>query len=403
MKRLAASILALLLAVLARAAGAQEPKPDRVARLRKAIEEAPEDPGLKWELARALARKGDAEAAAWLSRLLDLELDLDLEDAAFDGLRSTPAFAPLARRAKKTHASSRKSVVLFTIPDPDLVPEGIAYDPVDDAYYVGSIAKRKIVRVSRDRTVRDFTSEGQDGLFQVLGLRIVPERRLLYAMSEAEHGRDAGKSGLFVYDLATGALVKKLLMEDQPPKHLFNDVAVTPGGEAFLTDSEAGAVWRVRALENAFEPLVKPGALAYPNGIALSPDGKTLYVADALHGLSRVDMADGTVRPLAHAKNVVTFGIDGLYADKEGLVAVQNGLPVIRAARLTLSPAGDAVVSVRVLETRHPSFAIPTTGALANGFLALLATSHLEAVDENGALTPDPKRGGVQVLRVLLH
>jgi len=132
-------------------------------------------------------------------------------------------------------------------------------------------------------------------------------------------------------------------------------------------------------------------------------NGKTLYVADALHGLSRVDMTDGTVRPLSHARNVVIAGIDGLYADKEGLVAVQNGLPVTRASRLVLSPSGDAVVSVKVLETRHPLFAIPTTGALANGFFALLATSHLEALDENGKPKPDPDRGEVRVLKVPLR
>jgi hypothetical protein len=400
MKRLLA---ALVLLALACGAAAQEQTPDRVARLRTMVAQAPDDPGLQWELSVALARKNDPEAAVWVGRLLDLDLDVDLDEKAFDGLRSTPPFAALARRAKKTRVASRRSEVLFTVPDRDLVPEGLAYDPVEDAYYLGSVAKRKVVRVGRDRAVRDFTTEGQDGLFPVLGLRVLPERRLLYVMSAAENGPDAGKSGLFVYDLKTGALVKKVLMEDQPPKHLFNDVAVSASGEAFLTDSEAGAVWRARPLKTELEPLVRAGTLAYPNGIALSPDGKTLYVADALHGLSRVDMTDGTVRPLAHARNVVIAGIDGLYADKEGLVGVQNGLPVTRASRLALSPAGDAVVSVRVLETRHPLFAIPTTGALANGFFALLATSHLEALDENGKPKPDPDRGEVRVLKVPLR
>src|SRR4051812_9537514 len=66
----------------------------------------------------------------------------------------------------------RHAEVAFTINEKDLIPEGIAYDPAQKEFYVGSILKRKIVRIDSSGRASDFTSEGQDGLFKVLGMTV---------------------------------------------------------------------------------------------------------------------------------------------------------------------------------------------------------------------------------------
>src|SRR5215211_7738657 len=91
-------------------------------------------------------------------------------------------------------ASARgQSRVAFRIPEPDLIPEGIAYDPVAQVFYVGSTYKRKIVSVDGRGVVRDFTGEGQDGLWGLLGMRVDAKRRLLWAVSSHAGGAMPGR------------------------------------------------------------------------------------------------------------------------------------------------------------------------------------------------------------------
>ena len=46
-----------------------------------------------------------------------------------------------------------RSEIAFRLPERDLIPEGICYDPEDDVFYLGSIRKSKILKISRDGEV----------------------------------------------------------------------------------------------------------------------------------------------------------------------------------------------------------------------------------------------------------
>ena len=63
---------------------------------------------------------------------------------------------------------------------------------------------------------------------------------------------------------------------------------VTPKGDVFITDSEDASVYKLPA---GAGKLVRYslGKRYYPNGIALSPDGKTAFVAHAF-GIVRMDL-----------------------------------------------------------------------------------------------------------------
>jgi hypothetical protein len=112
-----------------------------------------------------------------------------------------------------TRASSGRSRIAFTIPEKDLIPEGIAYDPVTKSFFVSSTHKRKIVRVDAGGRCTDFTSEAQEGLAGVVGMRVDARRRLLWAVS-SDAGEDMpmknmvaaerDRSAVFKYDLRTG-------------------------------------------------------------------------------------------------------------------------------------------------------------------------------------------------------
>ena len=114
-----------------------------------------------------------------------------------------------------------------------------------------------------------------------------------------------------------------------------NDLAVHPNGDIFFTDPPYGlAQWDTRELDftGVFRISAKDGQLHLvsrdlrPNGIALSPDGKTLYVtngrtwmafpvnADGSTGEGKV-FVDSSKWKLTPAKG---GGIDGLKVDAQG-------------------------------------------------------------------------------------
>lgn len=370
-----------------------------VQQLERTLTASPDHPGIWLELAAAYARAGNApEAARWVEKTLARGIDFDLAgNPAFVPLLETPAFKPLLARATANQRVVSRSKVAFRVPEKDLIPEGIAYDPRTGSFFLGSIYKRKIVRIDKAGKAADF-SKPEDGLWDVLGMKVDPARRTLWVCSAAgaSAGEQDGSSGLFRYDLTTGRLVSRHLLPGKPQPHLLNDVALGRNGEVFVTDSKAGGLYRLRPGQEQLEVFLEPGTLIYPNGVALSPDAKKLFVADFAKGLSIVDVASRQVRPLPHPERVNVAGIDGLYYFQGGrhggsLVAVQNSAGTERIVRFRLRPGLDAIESEEILESRNPLFVIPTTGTLAGGSLVYIANSQLESLDDQGRLKPGAK------------
>ncbi len=417
------STLALALALLASAAGPARTAPGqaagaaaRLAELERLRTRSPDNPGILFELAVARASAGDVnEAADALNAAIDRGLDPDeTELKAFEARRSVPVVAKALQRAAQARQVIATSQIAFRLAEPDLIPEGLAYDPLDRAFFIGSVLKNKIVRVvpvdareaaslatARFAQARDFSAPG-DGLWSVLGMKVDSARRVLWACTYAGRaaGTDRGRAAVVRYDLRTGVLAKRYAQDNADGRHLFNDLAVTTGGDVYLTDTDANRVYRIRAATDRLE--VFTASVVGPNGIALSPDDRFLYVADYLDGLVRFTLATGERRVLDHSNRVNVAGIDGLYFHAGTLVGVQNAAGTPRVVQFVLRPSLDGVESMRVLECRNPLFDIPTTGTIAGDEFYYLATSELDALDENGRLNAGHALKDVVVLRTRL-
>ena len=181
-------------------------------------------------------------------------------------------------------------------------------------------------------------------------------------------------------------------------------MAVTPDGAAYVTDSQARAVYVARPGADRLEVFARLDASAFPNGIDLSEDGALLYVA-VEGGIRRIDVATAEVAPVAFADGIAPRGVDGLYVHRGGLVAVQPWEDGRFVERFVLDPAGSRVVASCPVLARHEALRQPTTGAVVGDDLFLVANSQLQAfraIREEGRTPAEGELQPPVVLRVPL-
>src|SRR6185295_10044413 len=183
--------------------------------------------------------------------------------------------------------------------------------------------------------------EAKDGIGGVFGMAVDPARRVLWAASSPlphmlrPRGTPADVAALYKYDLATGRRVARYpvpIVGDH--RNVLGDVIVSSRGVAYTTDSATPALYRVDPFTNRLE-LVFSGFTSL-QGLALSADEKTLYLADYARGLYAVWLPDKTVSRVEVAPNLAATGIDGLYLHRGRLIATQNGVEPHRVVAFDL-------------------------------------------------------------------
>jgi len=296
-----------------------------------------------------------------------------------------------------------ESVVAATVAERDLIPEGIARDASTGKLYLSSFRKSKIVEVNAG-TSRDFIDEHAHGFQAGVGMRVDSRRRVLWACSAtAPHMRDYDASapavkGIYRFDLDSGELIGKLEQPQESPLDIFNDLTLTPAGDAFVSGFGSRRIYRVPASLDRAQVLLTLPEGHYPNGIDLSPRGQLLFVATS-GGVVVVDPGSADWYPLAAPAGESLAGIDGMYFFKDSLVAVQGE----RITRFHLSDGYDRVERVEVLDEGHPLFEQPTTGVIDDRFLYYIANSQFTKFDEQFRLAKLDELQNVVILRVPLE
>lgn len=368
----------------------------------------PEHGGVTWALASALALTGDTAGAfrtlrhfAALGYFGDLAADSD-----FAGLRGAAAYAELNRRLDRNRAPVVVSRVAFEVPESDLLTEGVACDSANGVFFVGSVRKGKILRVTGDgRTSVFATVEG--GRWAPLGLRVDGRRRTLWVAAAAlpqvaaYQAADSGRSAILQYDLRSGRLTGRYEPRDADA-HAIGDLIVNRAGDVFATDSRAPVVYRIAAGTDSLERFIRSPLLLSAQGLALTPDQRSLYVADYSRGILRVNLADRGVTLLQTADSVLALGIDGLYHHRGHLIGIQNGVEPHRVVRLTLAPVGNRILEARVLERAHPRYDEPTLGVLVGEDLFYIANSQWERFGQDGLIADSTALQRPVVLRLPL-
>lgn len=342
------------------------------------------------ELAAAAGRTD--EALASLERYAGLGWSWEPDDASFRPLASLPAYGRLVERMRAGTGPLRRSQVLHTLPDSLLHPEGIAWDGARQRWLVSSVRQRKVVAVDARGAVTEVVRSGQDGLDAALAIGVDSARGLLWVASAAlpqmtgYTATDEGRSRIFVFDLATGALRHRVELPGGDG-HAVGDLTVTADGNVFASDNRTGAIYHVPpgGIDTAHMIVAPSARLRSPQGIV--PDGPRLLVADYSLGITAIDLSSGAVRTLTPPAQGTVLGIDGLVRlNERQLIGIQNGTTPARVVRLTLSPDGTAIDRVEAIDRHLPEASEPTQGIVTGGSYVYVANSPWSNYDDDGTV-----------------
>lgn len=257
------------------------------------------------------------------------------------------------------------------------IPEGIEYDQANGRFLTGSVAEGTIFEIGRDGSVVPFIRDAD--LVSSFGIEAdEPRDRLLVANSDRAsfRGDAAGQAKLGVYNLTTGerlAMVDLGAVLGAQPKYLANDVTVDGAGNAYVTDTMNGVVYRVTAdyqpsvlhrFTNLPDGAQLNGIVYHDRGYLLVVAGEHMYKVPVANpaGTTKVDVA----RPLAGQDGIV-WAADGRlvatsYSDTQPqLVAFASNDDWATAQRVGVAPlAGQATTTAAVGDevwAVHPHFA----------------------------------------------
>jgi sugar lactone lactonase YvrE len=369
---------------------------DRAIQLSLQAEELlPNHPRLLYNTACAYAMAGrEGPALDRLERIAAMQIAMDLESSvSLDPLRGDPRFDQILTTMAANATPVERSTVELRYPDPTFLVEGVAVDPITGGLLLSSLYQRRIVRVTRDGEISDFTAPADD-LWSMLGMAVDPDRGCLWTVTVAGPRMAGGtadeplRSALVRLSLEDGSELDRF----PPPAGLehaaLDSVAVAGDGTVYVSDSGAGAIHRLRPGETTLATMVEAGSFLSTQGLELSADGRTLYAADYGRGIAAVDVATGDVRFL-DSEGPSLLGIDGLERHGDDLIAIQNGIEPQRVVRVVLSDDGRAVRRVDLLERAHHLYREPTLGTVVGDDLIYVAASQWQSFDENGVLLVD--------------
>ncbi len=310
---------------------------------------------------RARAGKKE-EAIALLDRIADLGIAFEPgKDPDFASLRETPELEVITKRFAANMTPTSHSRVAFEIPEDLGLPEGITYDPARRRFLIGTVSTRKLLSVDHRGKVHELASD-KDGLWSVLGMAVDQKRDILWAATSAID--EKRKAALVKVDLTRDKVIGKYLLPEDGREHVLGDVTVSSAGDAYTSDSVTPAIYRLRRGHHKLEVFVGGAPFRSPQGLCMSKDEATLFVADSALGIFAIDLATGKPIRLEVPDSVTVAGIDGLSCYHDSLIATQNGFHPNRVLRIFVDRACRKIDKAVVLESNHPDFSEVTLGVV---------------------------------------
>jgi hypothetical protein len=358
--------------------------------------------------ARAYAEAGDNEQAlAALHEFAAMgqadDTMLAGNDKAFVALHDLPEYRAILDRFRQNKTAVARSEMAFTLTDPGLIPEDIAFDPTSKTFLITSVLEKKIVRVSPSGQVTAYASS--PSRWPMLAIKVDAKRNRVWATEVALDGfniapkGDWGKSAVLCFELQTGKLLNRI---EGPPHTALGDMALTDAGVPIVSDGELGGVYKI---EDGRLVLIDGKDFISPQTPAVLPGGNFVAVPDYARGIGVLDLKDGSLRWLNHegGAKVALNGVDGLYYFDGALILTQNGTSPERVVRMKLDRSLENVVSEEIIERATSTLGDPTHGVVIGDWFYYIANSGWNVLDEHGDVKAGEKLSPGLVMRFRLH
>ena len=215
-----------------------------------------------------------------------------------------------------------------------LFPEGIEYDANREAFLVSSALGGAISLVRTDGSFSNLVPPAVFNGNGTFGLQIDTMNNRLLAV--ASNIMNPTVAWLFRFDLKTAALIDSVDLGSLPtgpglPLNFVNDVAVDDGGNAYITNSDKGIIYKVDTdgqasiffQDNSFappNPLMQTGF----NGIEYHENGYLLVVHSVNDRIYKIMIDNPTeITEVSLPDGYLRSG-DGMFVDGDELVVVSN-------------------------------------------------------------------------------
>jgi sugar lactone lactonase YvrE len=362
-------------------------------------------PTLLYNFADALALNGRAdEAIDVLERVAAMGMVYAPEkDDDFSSLRSSPRFVKVVDAFAANAKPTTNTSATFAIDEPGIISEGIAYDAKTKRFFVSSVRNGVIYERDRDGNTRKIISQSR-GIF---GMAVDAGRRRLWAASSAIaqnvafRKEDDGQAAVLEIDLDTNKLLRTFTPQDQT-KHLFGDVLIAKNGDVYVSDSASPNIYVIRGPRPEARGLEGWVAGPFSNlqGLAFSPDEKTMYASDYSKGIFAIDVATRDAHVLPIPATVSLLGVDGLYGAGDGvLIGTQNGTNPQRVIRIRLTRDGLGIAGVDTLASNEAAFDDITLGVVAGKSFYFNGAGQWGRFDDDGKAADPTKLKSSVVLR----
>jgi len=247
----------------------------------------------------------------------------------------------------------------YLLPGDTVFPEGVATRPGSDEFFVTSTTDGTVFRgtLGRERT-RIFLEPGARGRTNAVGIKATPNRLIVAG---------GATNTVFVYSLPEGRLVRRF---STGSGGLANDVALAPNGDAYVTDSTKGLLFRLPARslrrrsteKTALRPFLRLADSptgTYINGLVAAGRRYLLVGSTGTGVLVRVDLRTKRVRRVNLGGKELP-GADGLARAGRSIYVVNS------ASRVTALKLSKSWLRAS-LETQisSPRFRFPTTVAVS--------------------------------------
>ena len=250
-------------------------------------------------------------------------------DKRFDKVATTEVWTYTLQGLDANREPFGAGKVAYTLPRQDLLIESLAWDPTRKQLLAGSAREGKVYKVAAGGKLEPFVgADEENGMWSVFDIAVDARNGVLWVASTAvPHYRgydaktDLGRAGVFKFDLKTGKFLKKFLSPSLVGQSFFlSTLALAPDGTLYAADGVNNAVYQVRGDE--FRRLFHAPSLTSIRGMAVSADGKVLYLGDHERGLIGFDLASGKPFDIGVPKNLALGGLEAVVWHEGEIVVV---------------------------------------------------------------------------------